>query len=88
MKKELKYVDGVIVEAKKYPTQQDAEYLVNYVHGIRGLSTGGLSSQITKLHNKIVTIHQKEWNRVFGDDSPWAVRYVGNKGKAEVYWKK
>ena len=69
---------------KKYPSQYDAEFLVAYMQAINGLSTGGVSSDIIKLHHKIMTIHVPIWNKVFGDKSPWSVNTSGRKPK--VVW--
>jgi len=70
-----------INEGKNYPTQQDAEYLLDLVKKTEGLSIGGLSSSMKKLHQKVTTIHQKQWSVVFGDKSPWRIEINGKKEK-------
>lgn len=83
---DLAGVQNRIDEGVKYPPQYDAEYLIEYTQAVQGLSAGGLSPQMQKLHQKIQSIHQKEWQRVFGDKSPWSVKLGGRKPK--VIWDK
>jgi len=69
---------------KKYPSQYDAEFLLDYIKSIESLSSSGAGSSITKLHARINNIHMTEWTKVFGDKSPWKVDGIGKKSK--VVW--
>lgn len=81
----MKSIKEHLAEAKiKYPTQYDAEFLVEYMQNVQGMSAGGLSSDMQKLYNKIMSIHQPMWKKVFGDKSPWSVNISGRKPK--VVW--
>lgn len=83
----MKSIKEHLEEAKtKYPTQYDAEFLVEYMQNIQSMSSGGLSSDMMKLYNKINTIHQPMWQKVFGDKSPWSVDT--SKRKPKVVWDK
>jgi len=83
----MKKIKEYLNEAKiKYPSQYDAEFLVEYMQSIQHMSQGGLSPDMQKLYQKIMTIHQPMWKKVFGDKSPWSVE--SSNRKAKVVWNK
>ncbi len=75
---------GIISEGKKYPTQQDAEFLREIMDFVETLSRGGLSPEHSKLLDKLQSIHMPLWDKTFGDKSPWKLERKGNKKK--VVW--
>ena len=73
-------------EAKRtsYPPQYDDEYLLEYANITSGLSVGGLSPQMQKFHQKVISAHQKLWQKTFGEKTPWSVDT--SKRKPKVIW--
>ena len=81
----LKKIDNlvekeVVEEAKKYPTQDDAQFVLDWSNNSDfGFALGVLSPDIRKEFDKSDAIRQKLWGKVFGDNSPWRVEMKKNK---------
>jgi hypothetical protein len=69
----------------KYPTQEDAQFLVDYRNFLNNALIAG-SSVGSKIVNKSYEISQKEFDRVFGDESPWALKKNNSNYKFEIKW--
>jgi len=81
----MKSVKEHLEEARvKYPSQYDAEYLLEYANITASLSGGGLSPDMQKFHQKVISAQQPLWQKVFGDKSPWSVDT--SKRKPKVIW--
>ena len=84
--KAIDELKSVISEAKKHPSQYDAEYMAELTNSIGALSTAGTSKETQSLHSKIDGLRMKLWDKIFGDSSPW--KSVDKKGKRVVEWDK
>lgn len=73
----------IIGESRRYPSQAEAEALVEWINAIDNLSFGG-SSIVRREFEKADKIRIVIWDRIFGDTSPWAVRK--GRREREVYW--
>ena len=70
---------------KKYPTQDDAEFLVEFYNFLNNVSVSG-STIGKKIVDKCYTISRKEWDRVFGENSPWSTKKNLKNWKVRVVW--
>lgn len=74
-----------IFEGTSYPSQDEAESLVDWTNHMNQVYVGG-SSLVRKEFNKADDIRQKMWNKIFGDKSPWTAERKNNK--LSVVWDK
>jgi hypothetical protein len=84
-----KYLTKEKKAARKYPTQYDAQFLVDLMNAENSLSAAGTSSYTDAkgIINQISKLRLSKWDVVFGDKSPWSpVR--DKKGKMKVKWNK
>lgn len=74
--------------AKDYPTQYDAEFMVELAMLLQNISTAGTSSftDAKNMINQMDKMRLEKWDVVFGDNSPWSTAR-GKKG-LKVKWNK
>lgn len=73
---------------KDYPTQYDAEFMVELAMLLQNISTAGTSSftDAKQMINEVDKKRMDKWDAVFGDSSPWST-VRGGKG-LKVKWNK
>ena len=76
----------VITEGVKYPSQEEAEAIVEWTNKTNSIYFGGSGAEIRKAFNKCEDIRLKQWNRIFSDESPWTVERKGSS--LVVKWDK
>jgi len=76
--------EKILQEGKKYPSQYDAEMMVEYASAVNNLSSGGLTAPYEKFRSAAMKAHSKLWEKTFGPKSPWKV--VMKRGKQAVEW--
>jgi hypothetical protein len=76
--------EAKVTAAAKYPTQEDAEFLADFRNFLNSVSTAG-SSIASDIINKCYTMLQKDWDKTFGDKSPWSLKR-GSNNKFKVAW--
>lgn len=87
-----KYLDKPTDKARKaartYPSQYDAQFLVDLMNAENKLSAAGTTdySKAQDIINQIIKLRLEKWDIVFGDKSPWSVKR-GAKG-LKVEWNK
>ena len=69
----------ILTEGVKYPTQDEAEAMVDWTNKSNSVYFGGATQEIRNAFNKCEDIRLKQWNRVFGDGSPWVAVRKGSK---------
>jgi len=75
-------------EGVKYPSQDDAEFMVELTNAMFGVYYGSASPKMRKLYEKMDELRRKSWWNVFGDNSPWTSVKKGSSGKLKVVWDK
>lgn len=75
----------VLTEGVSYPSQDEAEALVDWTNHSNQVYLGG-AGLVRKEFNKADEIRQKLWDKIFGDGSPWTVERKSNK--LVVKWDK
>lgn len=78
--------EGVVEEAVKYPSQQEAEWFLEFAEAINKASWGIPSPELKKFYEKVDAQKMKLWPKYFGDKSPWIVERKRNKPSVE--WDK
>lgn len=68
----------ILTEAVSYPSQQEADALLDWTNALSSVSTGG-SPIVRAAFNKAEDIRREAWEEIFGDKSPWEVQRKGNK---------
>jgi len=71
-------------EAKKYPSQDEAESMSDWYDAVNGISLFG--NEVRAEFDKADKIRIKLHLKIFGDKSPWSLDRKGNKTK--VVWDK
>lgn len=72
-----------LLKEAKYPSQYEAESLLDWSNATGGLSFGG-APEVKKAFDKAEKIRQDVWQKIFSDKSPWSVKASGKKAK--VIW--
>ena len=86
----LKKIDNlvekeVVEEAKKYPSQYEAEALANWTNAMNSISMDfGGAPMASKAYDKANKARLEVWDKIFGNNSPWKV--VMKKNKLTVAW--
>ena len=70
-------------EAQKYPSQEDAEAMLEWYKAVNGVYFGG-AREARKAFEKADDIRIKAHMEIFGNKSPWSIERKGRK--AEVVW--
>ncbi len=76
----------IITEGVKYPTQDEAEAIVDWTNKTNSIYFGGAGTEIRNAFNKCEKVRLQQWNRIFDDDSPWVAERKGSK--LAVKWDK
>lgn len=76
----------IITEGVKYPSQYDAEAMVELWNALEKVGGGGIGKDVRDLINKIQNLRTNLHSTIFGEKSPWRVEFKGNKKK--VVWDK
>ena len=88
----LKKIDNlvekeVVEEAKKYPSQYEAEALLNWTEAMGKISMDFGGAPVAKAaFDKAEKARTAVWDKIFGDKSPWKLVMKGSKGKRQVVW--
>ena len=80
-----RYQRKILKEAIKYPSQDDAEVLVDWYNNLNKIYIGSASPEIRKAFEKADQIRIDLHKKIFGDKSPWSTR-LGRNREAEIYW--
>ena len=78
----------IIKEAVKYPSQDEAEALLKWSKALEplGMSFGG-APMVNKSFNKAEKARKENWDKIFGNKSPWKI-VIKSGGKRFVEWDK
>ena len=68
---------------KKYPSQDDAQFMLDWLGALNSIGTGSTSDKIRKAFNRADTIRIKLHQEIFGDKSPWSVARIERKGTSD-----
>ncbi len=63
----MKKFEQYITEEKKYPSQYDAEAIIELTTALEGVYLGG-ATEVRKLMNKIDSIRLKVWQNIFNEN--------------------
>ncbi len=78
-----------IMEARRdYPSQEDAEFMVDWLKAMGSVSSAGVDSKIKEAFNKADALRLNLWEYAFGAKSPWKVVKSGKNGNPKVVWDK
>lgn len=75
----------LITEGSQYPSQEEAEALIEWTNAMNGVFVGG-APIVRKAFQQADDIRAKLFPQIFGDNSPWVVDRKGNK--LVVKWDK
>ena len=69
-----------------YPSREEAQAMIDWLDGINRVNTGlaGISDQLQEAFKKAESARRGEWDRIFGDNSPW--RVVANRNSYSLKW--
>lgn len=79
--------ETVIGEAARYPTEDEAKYLVSLRNALDGMSWGA-PGEMRAHFDKVYKLAMQPWEKVFGDKSPWKAELKGKNRKFAVKWDK
>ena len=69
-----------------YPGQDEAQAVVDWFKGMNNVYLGSceVSDQLREAFEKAESIRRSEWERIFGDNSPW--NHKGNGKSLSLVW--
>jgi hypothetical protein len=73
----------ILTEGVSYPSQYDAETMLEWWSAMEKIS-GGESKEVRSAINECENIRFKVHQKIFGDKSPWSIKFKGSK--KEVIW--
>jgi len=79
----MKKFEKYITEGKKYPSQNDADGIIELSTALESVYLGG-TNKVRELMEKIDKLRLKVWQNIFNDKSPWSVTM--ERGKRVAYW--
>lgn len=74
------YVNHNNKNMSDYPNQDEAQAMLDWFNGAQRVNTGyaGISEQLQEAFKQAESIRENEWQRIFGDNSPWRAVSNGN----------